>query len=215
MGLSRSHDLLRQAAALLPPLPATIEVLSESEGALRLRLLSHDGSGIAAQGPRLRVRPHMKLRARLEDAGGERHDLDLVVSGLEQEDGWTARLTLQVTAVHHRQARRVHARLAVEDTAGLYAISCRELQPGTQFPVAIADLSESGLAFVSDRVFHLGDVIAIMPKVSGQPVRMRARILNARPIDGGQNRVGCEVIALRDEDRRRLAELAAAADAAA
>jgi PilZ domain len=93
-------------------------------------------------------------------------------------------------------------------------ISCRELPTGQQFQVEVVDLSASGLAFVSDRPFQLGDLVALMPKLAGHGIRLRARVLNTRP-DGDRSRVGCEVIAVRDDDRERLARLAAAAEDAA
>lgn len=214
MGHARSFALLRQAAPLLPALPATIEVLPESDGPLRLRLLAIHSEVIEAHGPRLRLRPKMKLRARLEGADGERHDLDLVVSQLVCEDAFTALVKLKVTGLHRRKPGRVHARLAVDDHCGLYVISCRELRTGQQLEVEVVDLSASGLAFQTNRPFQLGDLVALMPTVDGVPLRLRARVLNTRPADGA-NRVGCEVIAVRDDDRQRLGRLAAAAEDAA
>jgi PilZ domain len=209
MGLARSFTLLRQAAPLLPRLPATIEVLSESDGALRLRLLAVHSETIEAHGPWLRLRPGMRLRARLEGGDGDRHDLDLIVSDLTQEDAFTARIRLKVTGLHRRKPGRVDARLPSAGRCGLYVITCRELPAGQQFPVEVVDLSASGLAFLTDRPFQLGDLVALMPTVNGVPVRLRARVLNARPA-GERSRVGCEVIAVRDDDRARLARLAAA-----
>ena len=204
MGLARSFTLLRQAAPLLPELPATIEVLSESDGALRLRLLAVHSETIEAHGPRLRLRPRMRLRARLEG-----HDLDLVVAGVTAEDAFTARVKLKVAALHHRTPNRVHARLAAGGRCGLYVITCRELPSGQQLRVEVVDLSSTGVAFLTDRPFQLGDLVALMPAVNGVPVRLRARVLNVRPA-GERSRVGCEVIAVRDDDRERLERLAAA-----
>jgi hypothetical protein len=211
MGHARSFALLRLAAPLLPPLPATIEVLSESDGPLRLRLLAIHGELVEAHGPRLRLRPKMKLRARLESPDGERHDLDLTVSQLAREDAFTALVKLKVTGLHRRKPGRVQARLAVDGPCRLYVISCRELRTGQQFEVEVVDLSASGLAFETDRRFQLGDLVALMPTVDGVPVRLRARVLNTRPADDA-HRVGCEVIAVRDDDRERLVRLAAAAE---
>lgn len=196
----------------MPPLPATIEVLSELDGPLRLRLLAIHGEVVEAHGrPRLRLRPKIKLRARLENADGERHDVDLIVSQLSAEDAFTALAKLKVTGLHKRKPGRVQARLAVDGHCGLYVISCRELPTGHQFEVEVADLSASGLAFETDRPFQLGDLVALMPRVDGLPVRLRARVLNTRPAEDA-HRVGCEVIAVRDNDRGRMARLAAAAE---
>lgn len=214
MGHARSFALLRQAAPLLPALPATVEVLPESDGPLRLRLLAIHSEVIEAHGPRLRLRPKMTLQARLESPGGARHDLDLVVAQLIPQDAFTALVKLKVTGLHKRASGRGQARMAVDGRCGLYVMSCRDLPTGQQFEVEVVDLSASGLAFQTDRPFRLGDLVAVMPRVDGLPVRLRARVLNSRPAEGG-NRVGCEVIAVPDDDHQRLARLAAAADDAA
>jgi len=39
-----------------------------------------------------------------------------------------------------------------------------------QFEVEVADLSTTAVAFVSDRTFHSGDLVALMPTVDGQPI---------------------------------------------
>ena len=72
----------------------------------------------------------------------------------------------------------------------------------------MADLSTAGVAFVSDRVFHTGDLVALMPRVDGQEMRMRARVLHTDRMDDGQTRVGCELAAITPANRQRIARLA-------
>jgi hypothetical protein len=72
----------------------------------------------------------------------------------------------------------------------------------------VADLSTAGVAFVSDRVFHTGDLVALMPHVDGQAMRMRARVLHTDRTSEGLTRVGCELAAITQANRERIARLA-------
>jgi hypothetical protein len=89
-------------------------------------------------------------------------------------------------------------------------MNCRAVRAGEQFDVEIADLSTAGIAFVSDREFHTGDLVALMPLVDGQAMRLRARVLHADPIDEALMRVGCEIAAVTEANRERIARLASA-----
>jgi len=80
-----------------------------------------------------------------------------------------------------------------------------------QFEVEVADLSTTAVAFVSDRTFHSGDLVALMPTVDGQPIRLRVRVLRADRLDDALARVGCKIDAVTDVNRKRIARLADAA----
>jgi PilZ domain len=214
MALPRSYALLRQVADLFPSLPITIEVLSDTSGALRLELLSHNGRVFQARGPRLRVHPRMRARARVGSGPDDRYEIDLIVTSVAKEDDWSALLNVEVTEVVHRNGRRTASRLHLAEPTELFVVACRELEANERFEVMLADLSAAGVAFTTDRHFSLGDVVALMPNVGGQPMRLRGRVLHTEELEGGL-RVGCELMAIRDDDRRRLDALAADDDAAA
>ena len=204
----RSQALLRTAAGLLPDLPVAVHALSDTGGEMRIELLSENGRVFTARAPRLRTQPRMRLRVRVNPSSDLRFDIDLVVTSIEREDEWTGRVTLEVTDVWQREGRRAHERLRVDEHTPLHVVTCRSLETGSTVEVDLADLSESGVAFFTGSQFHVGDVIALMPMVGGQRIRLRARVLHTGEAEGDLSRVGCEVIAIRPEDKRRLAAVA-------
>ena len=204
-------EITGRKALLLPEPPRTIEMLAEAGGALRIELISRNGLEYRARAPRLRVRPKSSLQARVDAVDGGGYDVDIFVAEVEPETQWTAIVRLQVTAMHARSGRRVTQRARVGERAPLYAMACRAVAAGEQFDVELSDLSTGGLAFASDREFHPGDLVALMPVVDGQAMRLRARVLRAERIDDMLMRVGCEIAAITETNRERIARLANAA----
>ncbi|HYX85585.1 MAG TPA: PilZ domain-containing protein [Gaiellales bacterium] len=207
MSILRSSSLAAQAAEIMPPLPAVVELLADAGGALRLELLSRAEHGFRARGPRLRITPQMQLRARVTAGEGRRFDVELRVAGLTPESQWTTLALLEVVGLSELPNRRSAPRCIGHGPAPAQALTCRAISANSVFEVSIADLSASGLAFVSELEFHVGDTVAVMPKVAGSPVRLRARVLHTEPGKPG-NRVGCEITAITDANRRRIARLA-------
>jgi PilZ domain len=204
-----SHDdITGRKQLLLPEPPRTVEMLAEAGGALRIELISRNGLEYRARAPRLRVRPKTTLRARVEAVDGGGYDVDMFVAEVEPETQWTAIVRLQVKAMHPRSGQRVKQRVRVAERTPLYAMTCRAVEAGAQFEVELSDLSTGGLAFATDREFHPGDLIALMPVVDGQAMRLRARVLHTKPIDEALVRVGCEIAAITDTNRERIARLA-------
>jgi PilZ domain len=201
--------IIGRAAMILPEPPATVEMLAETGGAMRIQLLSRTALEYRARVPRLRVGQHAVLRARVDAIEGGGHDVEMRVVGMQVEDQWTAVARLEVTAIHPRSAQRATTRVRIAERAPVYAMSCRAIRSGEQFEVEMTDLSVSGLAFASDRAFSIGDLLALMPQVDGQPMRLRARVLRTDAIDEGLMRVGCEIAAVTAANRLRIARVAA------
>ena len=122
----------------------------------------------------------------------------MLITSVEPETEWTAIVRLQVTAIHERSASRVTPRVRVGERAPLYAMTCRAVPTGEQFEVEVADLSTTGIAFVSDREFHTGDLVALMPVVDGHAMRLRARVLTCRA-----SRCRPDADGMRDRRRHR------------
>jgi PilZ domain len=201
------NEITGRKALLLPEPPRTIEMLGEAGGPLRVELLSRNGLDYRARAPRLRVRPQARLQARVDVVDGGGYDVDMVVAAIEPETEWTVIVRLEVTAMHPRSGRRATERARVGERAPLFAMTCRSVAAGEQFEVELCDLSPGGLAFASDREFHPGDLVALMPLVDGQAMRVRARVLRSEPIDEVLAQVGCEIAAITDANRERIARL--------
>jgi hypothetical protein len=149
----------------------------------------------------------MQLRARVADADGARHDVDLRVAALTEETRWTALLLREVVGIAEVPNRRTTPRAAGQGLAPAQALTCRSIASNRVFEVSLADLSMSGLAFVTELEFHVGDTVVLMPRVNGSDVRLRARVLHTEKMEAG-HRVGCEITAITDANRRRIARLA-------
>jgi PilZ domain-containing protein len=211
MAITNPRDIVGRAELVLPEPPAKLELLAAAGGSMKIELLSRNGLEYRARAPKLRLQPRSTLRARVDAIDGGGHDVEMLVAGIEPESKWTVIARLQVTAIHERSAQRTTARVRVGERAPLYAMACRAIRAGEQFDVEVADLSTTGVAFVSDRAFHPGDLVALMPSVDGQPVRLRVRVLRADPLDDALARVGCEIDAVTDANRERIGRLAQSA----
>lgn len=211
MPILNPHAITRRTELLLPEPPVTLEMLVETGEAVRMELLSRNGLEYRARAPRLRVRPKSSVRAWVDAIEGAGHDVEMLVTSVEPETEWTATVRLQVTAIHERSARQVPPRVRVGVRAPLYAMTCRTVRTGEQFEVEVADLTTTGVGFMSEREFHTGDLVAIMPLVDGRAMRLRARVLHTERVDATLMRVECEIAAVTGPNRERIAQLACSA----
>jgi hypothetical protein len=208
--MSRPNDtkLTDLAVSILSQLAsATVEVFSADGGVLALEMKHQDGVYIVANAPRLRVKPQLELLARTNDPGGGGYDIDLLVAEIFYESQWVARLILRVRDVRRRDSHRVTARARIEELAHLHVMGARAIAENEAFDVRLADLSPSGVAFVTEHQFTVGDRFALMATVGGRVLRMQARVLQTSNSHYGRQRVGCEILQITDDDRRRIAEL--------
>jgi hypothetical protein len=186
---------------------ATVDVFSADGGVLALELQRQHGPYIVATAPKLRVRPQLELLARTADPAGGGYDIELSVAEIFDDSRWVATLHLRVLDVRRRDSRRITARARIEETAQLHVIGARAIAENETFDVRLADLSPSGVAFVTEHEFTIGDRFALMATVGGRVLRMQARVLQTSSSHYGRQRVGCEILQITDDDRRRIAEL--------
>jgi hypothetical protein len=132
----------------------------------------------------------------------------MLVAGVEPETDWTAILRLEVKALHERSARRAPRRVRISERARAFAMECESVGAGSQFEVEVSGLSTTEIALVSDREFCAGDLIALMPTVDGQAIRVRVRVVHAEPVDDVLMQVACEIVAITEANRQRIARAA-------
>jgi hypothetical protein len=116
-----------------------------------------------------------------------------------------------VRDVLRRESERTTPRAAVEELALMHVLGARRIAEGEEFDVRLADLSPTGVAFITDRSFHTGDFFAMMVTIRGQLLRLQARALQTSPSHYGRQRVGCEILQIADDDRRHISALTAEA----
>lgn len=196
------------AVSILSQLPShKVDAFSGDGGVVALELQSQDGIHILADAPRLRVRPQLELLVRTNDPGGGGHDIALTVTDIVRQSEWTAEVQLGVTDVLRRETMRTTTRAELADLALVRVLGARGIAADEEFDVRLADLSPSGVAFVTDRTFHVGDSFAMMATIAGRVLRLQARVLQTSLSHYGRRRVGCEILQITDEDRRRITAL--------
>jgi len=202
------NKLADLAVSILSQLPsATVHVFSADGGVLSLEIQRQQGAHIVAHAPRLRVRPQLALLARTADPAGGGYDIELSVAEIFSESQWVATLHLRVLDVRLRDSRRMTRRARIEEVAQLHVMGARMIAENETFEVRLVDLSPSGVAFVTEHEFTIGDRFALMATVGGRILRMQARVLQTSDSHFGRQRVGCEMLQITEDDRRRIGEL--------
>jgi len=197
------------AVSILSQLPTPkVEAFSAEGGVVMLELQSQDGAYILADAPRQQVRPELDLLVRTSEINGGGYDIALTVEDTLHQTEWMIGVRLRVLDVLRRESERTTPRAAVEELALMHVLGARRIAEGEEFDVRLADLSPSGVAFVTDRSFHTGDFFAMMVTIRGKLLRLQARALQTSPSHYGRQRVGCEILQISDDDRRRISVLA-------
>jgi hypothetical protein len=208
MNRSNQRKLTDLAVSILSQQPShRVEAFSGDGGVVALELQSQDGAYVLADAPRLRVRPMLELLVRTHDEGGGGHDITFIVADVVRQTEWTAAIQLRVIDVQRRETVRTTPRAALADLALVRVTGARAIAADDEFDVRLADLSASGVAFVTDRTFHVGDCLAMMATISSRVLRLQARVLQTSLSHYGRQRVGCEILQIPDEDRRRISAL--------
>jgi len=206
---SEEHALLRQALALLPKLPDTIEVISEDGGTLPLTLAATEGVIIYAYGDRDLVRDDLILEARPRDDSGDGHDIRFKILRSYFQSGDELLLHLKVIEIEERSGERASPRAPLAAQAALRVLFGREQPAGFELDIRLVDVSPMGVAFIADRTFSTGDIIEIFADVDGSSVRVECRVVDSIPAVYGRHRTGCEITEILPSDRHVLTELAA------
>lgn len=205
---STNRDLVRQAVALLPPMPSSIEVFSADGGAFSLTLAEQDGDLVYAYGPRALVREGLELEHQVRNDEGDGHDIDFVIVRTFFQSGEDLLLHLNVTGIEDHYASRSAPRAALSAPATLRVVHSANVDRDTVAEIRVADASRNGIAFLTDRLFRPGDVLEIHAPLPDRMVKLGARVLTTIPSIYGRNRVGCEITTILEADRHELGLLA-------
>src|SRR4029079_6853640 len=84
---------------------------------------------------------------------------------------------LLVRDVRRRQTERVSPRAWVRELALIHVLAAGAIDPGEEFDVRLADLSEHGMPSVPERRFAPGDTLTTMVSVDAGLIRLGARVL--------------------------------------
>ncbi len=203
-------DLLTWALELLPPLPCAVDVLSEDGGAFALTLADREAQLLYGYGDRNFVRRDVTLEARLREAGGDGFDIEFHVINTYFQSGDELLVHLHVIDVNPHTASRGAIRAQVAELAEARVVYARGYERDEQFGIRLADVSTSGVAFITDKTFHPGDLLVIHSGLDNRSLEFDARVVRSDPAIYGRNRVGCEITRVLDADRYAIAALAEA-----
>jgi hypothetical protein len=94
----------------------------------------------------------------------------------------------------------------LDDSAEAFVLDSPKL-PQQSVSVRLADLSETGFAFLTELVCGVGDVIMLTFSIGERPITVQGRVrrVDAAPL---RNRTACEVVGVQEWDREAIGRLA-------
>jgi PilZ domain len=205
------EELLTLALGVLPDLPTEVEVLSEDGGAFAIRLNDVEESLLHGFGPRDHVRKELHLLARITDESRGRYEIELEVREEFFVTGKESLMHMAVSGVRRRKMRRAAPRVPVSESASARVVFCRTLPRDSTVDVKLADISTTGVAFISRRPLDPGDLLSLSTRLAKRPLTMEARVIRCDPAPYDRFRIGCELTDLEDDARDIVAGLAAKA----
>ncbi len=156
------------------------------------------------------MRRDVALEARLRGDGGGGFDIEFHVVNTYFQSGDELLVHLHVIDVNPHTASRGALRAQVAELADARVVYAREYQPDEQFGIRLADVSTTGVAFITDKTLHPGDLLVIHSGLDNRSLDFDARVVRSDPAIYGRNRVGCEITRVLDADRFAIARLAEA-----
>ena len=205
----RTPEERHQAALdLLPPIPCQVEVIAPRGGTFPLMLASAEGEVIYAYGSRDHVSDGAVLVAKLRNDEGDGHDIRFSVLRSYFQSGSDLLLHLKVAGIDDHFATRSAPRAELAAEAVARVIYAQSVPRDERLAVRLADVSQTGLAFVTSLEFQPGDLLEFTAQLPDRSVRLEARVIRAIPAVYGRTRVGCEFTSILEADRHSIGLLA-------
>ncbi len=195
---------------MLPRLPTTVTASAPGVGNADVLLASVDRGKLIAYAPQKLMDEGLELLVELRDAEGAGRDVRLRVErAFYQVDGQTM-LYLRVLRLDYRAGQREQPRIEIEGDAYCTVVSSSRLQAGQEVHVWLADISATGIAFLTELEPAVDDRMVITIDLNGRPVSMEARVRRVDTAPLARNRVAADTAFQHDWDRAAIARLTAA-----
>ena len=188
---SDADRMLDEFLAMLPAFPTTIGVFSAEGGVAEVVLADLDHGLLVGYAPQILMQQDLIIVCPLRDAGGGGYDISLKVDKAYFQSGDQTLLHLSVISIAHQPGHRRAKRARRTDQAEAVVLYSTELDAGQRISARLADISENGVAFVSELPLAIGDRV------------MLSIYAGARPIT-----LGCEVNAIAEHDREAVSAIA-------
>jgi hypothetical protein len=204
-------DPLDAFLALLPPLPTPIGVFSAG-GVAEVVLADLDRGLLIGYAPQMLMQPQLIVVCPLRDQSGGGYDISLRIEKAYFQSSNQTLLHMRVIEVVHQPGHRRTKRAQRSDEADAVVLRSRALPDGDHFRVRTADLSEGGVAFLTELQLAIGDRVMLSIHIGARPITMEALVMRVEPMSFGRYRIGCEVDAIAEHDRETVAQIADASD---
>lgn len=208
-----SGSNLSRFLSLLPPLPAVVSVFSPEGGVVEVILAAVEGDRVIAYGPQVFMHEGAHITPQLRDDEGNGYDVELQVDEAYFQAGDQALLHLRVVDLVERSGHREAARARLSSLGRARVQFSETLSEGFEVEVRLADLSERGLAFITDLAPAVGDRFVLSASLDRRIIEIDALVTHVVPASFGRNRVGCEISVPNDDDRAVLEQVTHRVDA--
>ena len=203
--------LLDEFLSILPPLPTPIGVSRPAASPRWCWPISIRGL-LIGYAPQMLMQPQLVVVCPLRDQNGGGYDVSLRIEKAYFQSSNQTLLHLRVIDIVHQPGHRRTKRAQRSDDADAVVLRSRALPDGEHFHVRTADLSEGGVAFVTELALTVGDRVMLSIHIGARPITLEALVMRAEPISFGRYRVGCEVAAIAEHDRAMVVQIAEAAE---
>jgi hypothetical protein len=214
--MSSPTDPFELAVAVLPTPPATVAAMRSDHELFAVHLIElRDGRVNLGVPPRTVTTGDDVLLCLPRPRGG--YDVECRITELFYASREHALAEATVSAVYRRRSYRAHHRGPLDEPATVTIIAARDIAPRTLVEVRLTDVSEAGIAFLSQPGLKVGDLVMVAAAVLGEPLMAECRVRHITREPFGRVRVGCELTAVDNTGRSSLATAARATsiDAAA
>jgi PilZ domain len=201
------HDLLGRFLDMIPPLPTSINVFAPLGGVDELMLATVDGGQLVGYGPQDFMHA-TEITAHLRDDSGSGFDVVFGVARAYFQAGDQALIHMDVVDIVPRSGERETPRARLAELAHAVVRFSESVPAGEEFEVRLADLSEHGVAFVTDVVPSVGDRLGLAIDLDGRRIEVETLVAHVDPAPFGRNRVGCELTVRDPADRDLIGTLA-------
>jgi PilZ domain len=202
--------LLDQFLSLLPSLPTEIGVFSAG-GVATVVLADLDRGLLIGYAPQMLMQPGLTIVCPLRDSSGGGYDVSLRIEKAYFQSSNQTLIHVRVIEIVHQPGHRRTKRAQRTDDAEAVVLRSKALPDGEHFHVRTADISEGGVAFVTELNLSVGDRVMLSIYIGARPITLEALVMRVEPISFGRYRIGCEVDAIAEHDRRTVAQIAEAA----
>jgi hypothetical protein len=203
--------MLDEFLNLLPPLPTSIGVFSAG-GVAEVVLADLDRGLVIGYAPQMLMQPGLVIVCPLRDQSGGGFDVSLRIEKAYFQSSNQTLLHLRVIEIVHQPGHRRTKRARRTDEADAVVLRSKTLPDGERFRVRTADISEGGVAFVTELHLAVGDRIMLSVWIGARPITMEALVMRIEPMSFGRSRIGCEIDAIADHDRQAVGLIADAYD---